>query len=118
MPSSLNLEQSFKVLDLYQFITDGVIELHYSMMKGINDSSNDLVRLLACVDKYNFIVKLLYYNEKDSSDVRASMQTQIDYFLRNIKEFTEVKYYVPPGLDIGSSCGQFLMDHYTKLENK
>lgn len=56
----------------------------------------------------------LAYNSKQGVDFQQS---------KKVKEFQAAltnanipnEYYQPPGWDIGSSCGQFLMDYYTNI---
>jgi 23S rRNA (adenine2503-C2)-methyltransferase len=114
MKNSLDILSSISALDFYKRLTGNSVEIHYCLIDGVNDTEQDAI-LLSHYLKDKFInVKFLFYNEKESIDYHASNKNKIDFFekymsLNNIQH----EYYIPPGLDIGSSCGQFLLDYYT-----
>ena len=56
-------------------------------------------------------VKFLAYNDKPGLEFRRSQCLQA---FRQALDAAgiENEYYLPPGSDIGSSCGQFLTDYY------
>lgn len=119
MPKALEIEPALKILDTYQAITGGEVEIHYAMMNGINDTSEDLIRLYHMLKDRNFKVKLLHYNKREALEAEKSERNKISYFKTALESYNiPTTYYIPPGLDIGASCGQFLMDHYIKAKLK
>jgi hypothetical protein len=55
----------------------------------------------------------LHFNERKAIDAKGTPDTKAK-LLESMFPDTgiEVEYYTPPGLDIGASCGQFLLDYY------
>jgi 23S rRNA (adenine2503-C2)-methyltransferase len=86
-------------------------EIHYALMTMINDDYVDFLTLCT----YEIPVKFLFYNEKDTVDAHASTIARYEIAKKVFDgRGLECEYYVPPGLDIGASCGQFLLDYYEK----
>lgn len=110
MPAALNIDASLSALKFYHEITGNPIEVHYTIMDGVNDSKSDIVTLAQLIPKY-CTIKFMRYSEKDTLDTKATsvslIKTHMDY-LSSCEN--KVEYYEPPGIDIGSSCGQFLLD--------
>jgi len=118
MPKAMELDKALKILDLYKAITGSVIEVHYTLMDGINDTMNDLYRLGGLLKSRDFQVKLLYYNKREALDAEKSPENKVSAFKETLETYNiSTTYYIPPGLDVGASCGQFLMDHYIKAES-
>lgn len=90
------------------------VEVHYSLMDGVNDSDRDAYRLAEYLKQDPPIpIKFLKLSEKEDESYRQSKR--IDE-VRNILESQGIptEYYEPPGSDVGSSCGQFLLDYYER----
>ena len=118
MPASLNIAESISLLKIYKDYFGQNIEIHYTLMKGVNDTPEDADRLVEIGKDTGFIIKILYFSEKESLDVAHSNRVTINMFLKKLNDNNiRNKYYIPPGLDVGASCGQFLMNHYGKQEN-
>lgn len=119
MPHTLDLESSFKVLDMYKHFTGGEIEIHYALMEGINDTPEDLHRLREMLKYRDFKVKLLHYNKREALDAKKSTNNTVNTFKTVLESYNiPTTYYIPPGLDIGASCGQFLLDRYVNANLK
>ena len=110
MPSALGLEPSILMLKLYRSLTGNPIEVHYTIMKDVNDTRYHLDNLHRMVDNQTTI-KFMMFSEKESLDVVKSDEDRLEKEMKWLKnEGKIVEYYKPPGNDIGSSCGQFLFE--------
>lgn len=118
MPSSLDIMSSLSAVDFYKKLTKNPVEIHYTLIEGVNDTEQDAILLSTFLKDKDFNVKFLFYNEKPSIDFHASSKEKLKIFKRYFDKYNiEHEYYIPPGLDIGASCGQFLMDQYIKIKN-
>lgn len=117
MPSANSIRESTILVEFFMHYTDNSAEIHYALIDGVNDREEDLVALVRLLKNRNIPVKFLAYNEKPSVDFKES--PKVKHF-RETLELEEVttEFYNPPGADIGSSCGQFLMDYYEKYNKK
>ena len=117
MPSALGLESSILMLRLYRSMTKNPIEVHYTIMKDVNDSDYHMDVLDEWIDGQTTI-KFMMFSEKESLDVvkadEEKLERNMEWFRSNDKI---VEYYKPLGNDIGSSCGQFLFE-LEKTKNK
>jgi len=110
MPSALDLESSMNMLKLYRSLTGNPIEVHYTIMKDVNDTRYHLDNLNRMVDNQTTI-KFMMFSEKESLDVVKSDEAKLEKEIKWLKSDGKiVEYYKPPGNDIGSSCGQFLFE--------
>lgn len=117
MPNSLDIIPSLAAADFYKKITGNAVEIHYTLIEGINDTEQDAILLANFLKDRDFNVKFLFYNEKPTLEAHASNKSRLTIFKRYLDKYSiKSEYYIPPGLDIGASCGQFLMDYY--LESK
>lgn len=113
MPSASLVVESVNLLKLFKGRTGNAGEVHYALIAGVNDRDQDVKRLIRLLKGHNIPIKFLAYNEKPNGDFHPSVRVAR---IRQILECEGIKteYYNPPGSDIGSSCGQFLMNYYTK----
>jgi len=113
MPSSLGIYSSIAAVNFYRHITGNKVEIHYALIDGLNDSEQDAIYLSQLLEDKNMDVKFLFFNEKESLDYHRSNKDKLDVFKKYFGQWDiNFEYYIPPGLDIGASCGQFLMDNY------
>jgi 23S rRNA (adenine2503-C2)-methyltransferase len=113
MKKSLDIIPSLSAVDFYKKLTGNAVEIHYALIDGVNDTEQDAILLSNFLKDKNMNVKFLFYNEKESIDYHASNKEKISIFRKYLDKYSIVhEYYIPPGLDIGASCGQFLMDYY------
>lgn len=113
IPRALPIEPSIKALQFYQAATGNAVELHYALIKDVNDSHNDLTALFYLLHKSKIPIKFMPYNEKTTS-VWKKGDILADYIELLIENGISHEFYTPPGLDVGASCGQFLFDYYVK----
>lgn len=110
MPSALDLESSMNMLKLYRSLTGNPIEVHYTIMKDVNDSDYHIDSLNEWIDGHTTI-KFMMFSEKESLDAVKADEKKLETAMTWLKsEGKIVEYYKPPGNDIGSSCGQFLFE--------
>jgi 23S rRNA (adenine2503-C2)-methyltransferase len=119
MPYSLPVKQSISALEYYNLLTGNSVEIHYALIDNLNDSETEAKCLAELLNNRNIPVKFLFYNEKDTIDFHASPTEKLEIFGKHLDSCGIThEYYIPPGLDIGASCGQFLMDYYLKYNTK
>ena len=115
MPNSLSILPSLVALEYYKKITNNSVEIHYTLIDGVNDTEQDAILLSEFLNNRDIPVKFLFYNEKPTIEFHASSKEKLSLFKRYFDKYNiEYEYYIPPGLDVGASCGQFLMDYYLK----
>ena len=116
IPAAIPNTDAINGLKTYRIVTGNAVEIHYSLMAGLNDSDKDAENLSQLLSGTEFNVKILKLSEKDSE---LKQSNRVEEF-RNIlsKNGIQNEYYDPPGSDVGSSCGQFLLDYYEKYNNK
>lgn len=113
MPQSLDIIPSLSAVDFYRKLTNNNVEIHYTLIEGVNDSEQDAILLSSFLKDKSINVKFLFFNEKESLDYHASNRDKIKIFRKYFDMYNiPHEYYIPPGLDIGASCGQFLLDYY------
>ena len=114
MPGASPLHGSIEQVKKFMSLTGNSAEIHYALINKVNDRDKDLKMLVELLENTGIPVKFLIYNEKPSVEFAASLR--VNYF-RKVLERRGIKteFYIPPGRDIGSSCGQFLMDYYEKF---
>jgi 23S rRNA (adenine2503-C2)-methyltransferase len=118
MPNSLEIKPSLDAMSFYKEVTGNKVEIHYALIDGVNDGLENIVMLNYLLRGREFNVKFLFYNEKTSIHEKASNESKYEDFKRSLwVQGIETEYYVPPGISIGGSCGQFLMDLYLESAN-
>ena len=115
MPNSLSILPSLVALEYYKKITNNSVEIHYTLIDGVNDTKQDAIRLSEFLKYRDTPVKFLFYNEKPAMEFHASSKEKLSLFKKYFEKYNiQYEYYIPPGLDVGASCGQFLMEYYLK----
>lgn len=121
-PAAKGIAGSLALVELFMLRTGNSAEMHYALIDGVNDRTEDLLGLIALlkgagIPDRGIPVKFLVYNEKPSLDFKCSEKIQ-EFRSALEAEGIKTEYYHPPGWDIGSSCGQFLMEYYEKFNTK
>lgn len=113
MPRAINIESTLAAGEFFKAYTGNKVEIHYALIDGVNDTPNDAIRLCSLIKGKGFNVKFLFYNEKQSLGMHPSEIYKFEIFKSYLDLIgIDSEYYKPPGLDVGASCGQFLMDEY------
>lgn len=112
MPAASDIQDSLKMINEYIEQTKNPVEIHYTLINNVNDRDEDLEKFIKYVGK-NATIKFLKFAEKENEPMQGSLR--VSYFKEQLENngFT-VEVYSPPGRDIKSSCGQFIIDQYTK----
>ena len=119
MPNSLDIIPSLSAVDFYKKVTGNAVEIHYTLIDGVNDTEQDAILLSTFLKDKDINVKFLFYNEKPTLNAHASNKNKLSIFKRYFDKYSiSHEYYIPPGLSIGGSCGQFLMDYYIENQGK
>ncbi len=117
MPAASPVRESVVLAELFMQRTGNSVEMHYALIDGVNDRDQDIVELLVLIRGRGIPVKFLAYNERSSNDMKRSLR--VSRFRRALEEEgVTTEFYVPPGADVGSSCGQFLMEYYQQYNRK
>jgi adenine C2-methylase RlmN of 23S rRNA A2503 and tRNA A37 len=103
MPNSVSVDTI--VSDIKQ--TDIDIIFHYIMFDRINDSAEDVNKLLSFFDGYDHELRLLRFNACPNIDLKESMlvNDSIDILKKSDLKF---KYQISAGSEIAAACGQFI----------
>jgi adenine C2-methylase RlmN of 23S rRNA A2503 and tRNA A37 len=113
MPAALDAELGIKLLTEYVNKTNCPAEIHYTLIDNLNDQEEDVSYLDKMIQDKRISIKLLRFAPKDS-EPSLTESKNVDNFKTALqsKGFI-VEVYSPPGRDIGSSCGQFILEQYT-----
>ena len=117
MPAASPVRVGIDLLQEFMAETGNSTEIHYALIDGVNDRVKDMRALIRLIKGHGIPVKFLAYNRKPDRDFEPSKRVAE---MRQMLEAEGIKteYYNPPGSDIGSSCGQFLMDYYKKYNTR
>ena len=116
MPSASRISESVNCLRVYGEATCNEIEVHYILSTDTFQDDNaelqlsyKLGQILATVKKH-VTVKFMAYSDEQNNSKRVidSCAEIIVMYMKN-QGFNKVEYYKPPGNDIGSGCGQFIL---------
>lgn len=118
MPASLDIIPSISAVDFYRKLTGNAVEIHYTLIEGVNDTEQDAILLSSFFKGKDINIKFLFFNEKESLNYHASNKDKIKIFRKHL-DMNNIphEYYIPPAIDIGGSCGQFLMETYLKYQD-
>jgi 23S rRNA (adenine2503-C2)-methyltransferase len=111
MPAASPIFDSLRLVEQFMAVTGNKAEIHYALIDGTNDTNLDLQALVQHLRGRGIAVKFLAYNDKPGMAFRRSARLEVFQQMLGAAGI-ETEYYLPPGSDIGSSCGQFLTDYY------
>ena len=118
MPAALDIIPSLSAVDFYKKLTGNSVEIHYALIDSVNDTEQDAILLSNFLKDKNINVKFLFFNEKESLNYHASNKEKISIFRKYLDKYNiSHEYYIPPLIDVGGSCGMFLMETYLKYQN-
>lgn len=110
MPRAETLRPSLDLLRWYRSFTGNKIEVHYTPIDAINETTQSAYLISKMVGD-DILVKLLQFNPKENLQCRPSDSVgEFESWLNANGVMTET--YTPPGRDIGASCGQFDLQFY------
>lgn len=107
IPNAGSVSDTWQCAKQYAAKTGCALEIHWTLIEGVNDSLFDVDSLADLTRGVDCAVKVLdlhpvgfYKSEQYPSRARAFVSALQGAGMR-------AEYYVPPGRDIGASCGQF-----------
>lgn len=107
------------IMDKYQIIhrTSDPTEIHYTLIKDVNDSLFELAMLINYLNQYNIPLKFIRFNPKDSLENSTREEDWIEE-IKKVLPGIRIKSYNPPGHDVGASCGEFTKHYYIEDETE
>jgi 23S rRNA (adenine2503-C2)-methyltransferase len=113
MPTAAPIEQSLHLLHDYHRVTMNPVEIHYTLIKGVNDWYADGNRLRELLHDYKIPVKILHYNPIPGDPHEAPDPLWVEYFRSELEAAgIDTEWYDSPGADISAACGMFSTDVY------
>lgn len=109
LPAATDIKTSIAMLETYHQVTGNPVEIHYTLIEGVNDYNYNIIELSGLLWNRNIPIKILAYSENPEVDGQRSQRAQEFVERLRSRGFT-VEYYEPPGSDIGASCGQFNLE--------
>lgn len=91
--------------------TTDPIEIHYTLIKDINDDNELLDKLIELEKKYQICLKFIRFNPINELKRSSSEEKWIETIKKELPDL-RVKLYSPPGREVGSSCGEFTKHYY------
>ena len=98
-----------KYIKLHQ--TDDPTEIHYTLIKNLNDQDEELNTLLKYLKIYKIPIKFIKFNPKDELEISTRETKWLNKIKTEIPDL-RIKQYAPPGKEIGASCGEFTKHYY------
>ena len=107
------LQSNEKIMNEYIKLhrTNDPVEIHYTLIKGVNDGDIELDKVCKLQEQYKIPIKFIKFNpnkELERSDNETKWVETLSQKIPNLR----VKQYSPPGRQIGSSCGEFTKHYY------
>ncbi|MCX8058432.1 MAG: 23S rRNA (adenine(2503)-C(2))-methyltransferase RlmN [Spirochaetes bacterium] len=115
IPISSNLENIIKKFEEYYNRTKNRVTIEYTLIKGINDTEEEIKNLINISKRLGNFVNLIEYNTVDGIDFKATDREKIN----NIREVLEknginVAIRFRRGREIKGACGQLLYEKENK----
>jgi len=115
MPNALDINPAISALDFYQKYTKNPVEIHYTLIEGQNDTEDQINQLIGLMEGKDINVKFLHYKERTAAGEKACNENRAKELVNVFAdEGLQAEFYNPPGEDVGSSCGQFLLERHAK----
>ena len=108
-----NLQSNDKIMSEYIKLhrTNDPVEIHYTLIKDVNDSQKELKKVCELLSKYRIPIKFIRFNPLNDLKISENEQIWIDEISKKVSGL-RIKTYSPPGREIGSSCGEFTKHYY------
>lgn len=107
------LVQLLKYKDEYKkfHASDEPIEIHYTLIKDINDSQKHLNEMINYLEKYHIPIKFIRFNPENNLEISNVEEIWVKEIQNRIPDL-RVDTCSLPGREIGSSCGEFTRHYY------
>jgi 23S rRNA (adenine2503-C2)-methyltransferase len=80
MPQAIDIEPSICALEMYKKYTNESVEIHYTMIEGVNDSAGHANILGGLLQGRGIPVKLLQYNQRSCLEYKPSIEEKVSWF--------------------------------------
>ena len=91
--------------------TNDPIEIHYTLINGVNDRQKELIKVCELLSKYNIPIKFIRFNPINELQISNNEDEWVNKISQTIPQL-RIKTYSPPGKEVGSSCGEFTRHYY------
>jgi len=119
MPGTEYIQNSLEKVKEYKDKTGNDVEIHYTLIDGINDTEKDIDFLIGKFKGTDICIKFIRFNTKNSIDSTETPIKKVSEIMSVLKRNNiKTEYYIPPARDIGGSCGQILTEEYLKFNRK
>lgn len=107
------LQSNDKIMSEYIKLhrTNDPVEIHYTLIKDVNDSQDELKKVCELLSEYKIPIKFIRFNPLNDLKISENEQIWIDEISKRVSGL-RIKTYSPPGREIGSSCGEFTKHYY------
>lgn len=107
------LQNNDKIMTEYVKLhrTNDPVEVHYTLIKDVNDKKEELNKVCELLDRYRIPIKFIRFNPINELKVSENETMWVSEISKKISNL-RVKTYSPPGREIGSSCGEFTKHYY------
>ena len=107
------VQENKKIMKEYTKLhrTNDPIEIHYTLIKGVNDGEVELQKICELLSIYNIPIKFIRFNPINNLRISENEQRWINEISSKVIDL-RIKTYSPPGREIGSSCGEFTKHYY------
>lgn len=112
--SEVSVQDACKELVKYRETTENKVEIHYTLISGVNDGDLELGEMDRILKEYGIPIKFLNFNEV--GDLKKSEREED--WIKTFFPDRGCKLYSPPGKQIGSSCGQFTRHYFVSTETE
>jgi len=113
MPASSLIAVALSLMHEYAIRTGNPVEIHYTLIQGVNDTMQDADRLCALLADTKIPVKFLKLNPIPGDESRAPDSVWVEFFRSQLENRgIPTEWYDSPGSSIGSACGMFATDVY------
>ena len=104
---SWSLEELMETCRIYTLRTKRIITFEYTMIRGINDTEQDLADLIVLLTRFPCRVNLIPLSEIEEYDGRTSKRETVEKFINRLEKAginTTVRW--SKGVDVNAACGQ------------
>ena len=108
-----SLQENKTIMDKYIKLhrTNDPVEIHYTLIKGVNDGDLELNKVCELLEKYMIPIKFIRFNPINSLERSANEEKWTSTIKKKVPSL-RIKTYSPPGREVGSSCGEFTKHYY------
>lgn len=92
-------------------MTNDPVEIHYTLIKRVNDDDLELNKVCELLEKYMIPIKFIRFNPINSLERSANEEKWTNTIKEKVPTL-RIKIYSPPGREVGISCGEFTKYYY------